>query len=112
MGDKALCAIADVLRKNLHEDTDFIARYGGEEFVIVLNHTNEKNAISVANNLVTKVRELNIPHKDSEVFEMVTISIGLHTFIISGQEQYMSLFERADQALYQAKDLGRNRVSN
>ncbi len=112
MGDKTLCAIADCLRKNLHEDTDFVARYGGEEFVIILNDTSESNALSVANNLVKKVSGLNISHKESEVFDLITISIGLHTFRVSAGLQYMSLFELADQALYQAKNQGRNRASS
>jgi len=110
LGDKTLCLIADCLRKNLHEDTDFIARYGGEEFVIILNDTNQNNSLSVANNLVAKVKALGIVHQDSEVSDVVTISIGVHAFTMSGQQEYMSLFEMADKALYKAKDQGRNRA--
>lgn len=109
-GDKTLYSIAQTLRKNLHEDTDFVARYGGEEFVIVLKDTNEKDALAVANNLVKIIAELNISHKASEVANHVTISIGLHAFVIANQEQYMPLFELADKALYQAKAQGRNKA--
>jgi len=111
LGDNTLCLIADCLRKNLHEDTDFVARYGGEEFVIVLKKTNEIQAEAVANNLVSKVSDLKIAHKDSEISEIITVSIGFHSFIISGQQEHMPLFELADRALYKAKDAGRNRAS-
>ena len=112
LGDNTLCLIADCLRKNLHEDTDFVARYGGEEFVIVLKKTNEIQANAVANNLVSKVRALKIAHKNSEVSEIITVSIGFHSFTISGQQDHMSFFELADRALYKAKDAGRNRASH
>lgn len=112
LGDNTLRLIANCLRKNLHEDTDFVARYGGEEFVIILKNTNEIQAKSVANNLVRRVKALQIAHKDSKASEVVTISIGYHSFIISGQQQYMSFFELADKALYKAKNEGRNRACN
>ncbi|GAW94734.1 MULTISPECIES: sensor domain-containing diguanylate cyclase [Colwellia] len=109
-GDKTLYAIAQTLRKNLHEDTDFVARYGGEEFVVVLKNTDKKSAQAVANNLVNIIADLKISHQDSDITDIVTISIGIHAFVISGQTQYMPLFELADQALYQAKEQGRNRA--
>ncbi|WP_019030093.1 sensor domain-containing diguanylate cyclase [Colwellia piezophila] len=109
-GDKTLYTIAQALRKNLHEDTDFVARYGGEEFVIVLKNTDQKAAQSVANNLVKIIAELKISHQDSDIADNITISIGIHAFTIAGQEQHMPLFELADQALYQAKEQGRNRA--
>lgn len=112
LGDNTLCLIADCLRKNLHEGTDFVARYGGEEFVIVLKNTNESQANSVANNLISKVASLKITHQDSKVSDRITVSIGFHTFKISGQQQYMSFFELADKALYKAKSEGRNRARN
>lgn len=109
-GDEALYLIAQTLRKNLHEETDFIARYGGEEFVIVLKNTNKNNAQTVANNLIKRIADLKIPHSKSDIHDSVTISIGIHTFVIAGQQQYMPLFELADEALYQAKKQGRNRA--
>ncbi|WP_198559900.1 sensor domain-containing diguanylate cyclase [Colwellia sp. 12G3] len=109
-GDEALYLIAQALRKNLHEETDFVARYGGEEFVVVLKNTNEDNAIAVANNLINIIADLKIPHIKSDIHDSVTISIGIHTFVLAGQQQYMPFFERADEALYQAKEQGRNRA--
>ena len=109
-GDKTLYLIAQTLRKNLHEDTDFVARYGGEEFVVVLTNTNKSDAQAVANNLVKKVADLNISHQGSAITDVVTLSIGIHTFVTSGQKQYNRFFELADEALYQAKKQGRNQA--
>ncbi|WP_101226823.1 sensor domain-containing diguanylate cyclase [Colwellia sp. 75C3] len=109
-GDEALYLIAQTLRKNLHEETDFVARYGGEEFVVVLKNTNKDNAQAVANNLIKIIADLKIPHRESDINDSVTISIGIHSFILDGQQQYMPFFELADEALYQAKEQGRNRA--
>jgi len=110
MGDNALRFIAESLQRNLHEDTDFVARYGGEEFVVVLKNTSKEQAKSVANNLLECVRNLRIIHQQSEVSDVVTMSVGIYTFQVSGQEQYDSYFRKADKALYIAKEQGRNRA--
>ena len=108
-GDKALCLIAECLKKNLHEETDFVARYGGEEFVVVLKDTNLNQAESVAVNLISSVSMLNIQHEKSEVADFVTVSIGIHTFNSAVENDTTWLFECADKALYLAKTKGRNR---
>lgn len=110
LGDSALRLIAESLHRNLHEDTDFVARYGGEEFVVVLKNTNENQAVSVANNLLRSIKNLKIPHQQSDISDVVTLSIGIHTFMVSEQNQYEPMFKKADEALYQAKKEGRNRV--
>lgn len=110
LGDKVLRLIADSLHRNLHQDTDFVARYGGEEFVVVLTNTNENQAIAVANNLLRSIRNLKILHEESDIAEMITLSIGIHTFDVSEQKQYEPMFKKADEALYKAKRDGRNRV--
>ena len=109
-GDKTLRLIAENFKRNLHSETDFVARYGGEEFVIVLKNTNEIQAKSVAKNLITSTKALNIPHQKSDIADTVTVSIGYHTFIASEQQEYTSLFEKADKALYLAKSLGRDKA--
>lgn len=110
LGDKTLRLIAENFTRNLHSETDFVARYGGEEFVIVLKNTDEIQAQSVAKNLIVSTKELNIPHQKSEITDRVTISVGCHTFIASEQQECTSLFEKADKALYLAKNLGRDRA--
>lgn len=109
-GDKTLHSIAQTLKNNLHEDTDFVARYGGEEFVVVLKGTNNKNALAVANNLIKAVVDLNISHNMSDIADHVTLSVGVHTFNISDEQQYMTYFQLADKALYNAKNTGRNQA--
>jgi len=110
LGDKALKLIAEALQKNIHQSTDFVARYGGEEFVVVLKNTNKEQALSVANNLLQSIFDLKISHKKSNVAEFVTLSIGVHSFVISPSQIYDYYFNKADEALYQAKNSGRNKA--
>jgi len=109
-GDNTLKQIAQCLLKNLHSNSDFVARYGGEEFVIVLNDTNEHQGISVGKNLLHAITKLNITHVMSDISSVVTISIGLHTFDKSAHTKYETLFNKADKALYKAKEEGRNQL--
>jgi len=109
-GDKTLKQIAQCLLHNLHSNSDFVARYGGEEFVIVLNDTNQHQGICVGNNLLEAIRNLNITHVLSDISDVITISIGLHTFEKSAYSKYESLFNKADKALYVAKEQGRNQL--
>ncbi|WP_289847651.1 GGDEF domain-containing protein [Pseudoalteromonas sp. C2R02] len=109
-GDNTLKQIAQCLLHNLHSNTDFVARYGGEEFVIVLNDTSQHQGICVGNNLLKAIQNLNITHVLSDISDVVTISIGLHTFEKSAYTKYESLFNKADKALYAAKEQGRNQL--
>jgi len=110
MGDNALKLIAKSLERNLHAETDFVARYGGEEFVVVLNNTNEEAADFVSKNLLEGIKQLNIPHEKSDIADIVTLSIGSHSFKTAEYNEHNILFEKADKALYLAKSLGRNRA--
>lgn len=107
-GDRALRELADTLHRNIHEATDLLARYGGEEFVLVLTDTDEDGALSVAERLLDAVREKAIPHRHSGAADYITVSIGIATKPGNAPFNYMDLFDRADEALYRAKDAGRN----
>ncbi|MBL4712660.1 MAG: diguanylate cyclase [Gammaproteobacteria bacterium] len=109
-GDHVLRLIAETLQGNIHSETDFLARYGGEEFVVILKNTDQEKALSVANNLIQSIRGLKIPHIESQADSFVTMSFGVHTFLIKEKNRHKMLFESADKALYMAKDSGRNRV--
>ena len=87
-----------------------MARYGGEEFAIVLPCTDEKGGAFVAEALRTKVEALRIPHANSPVRDIVTISSGVATNTPRPNTPYDQLILAADQALYRAKKEGRNRV--
>ncbi len=102
-GDKVLTAIASRLRK-LTREPDFLARYGGEEFVLIMPETDRQAAFTVAEKLREAVAGMGFTYRGDPV--KVTISIGVTEF--SGNDNSDSAFHRADRAMYQAKDKGRN----
>lgn len=109
-GDACLMAMAGVLRGVMHRSMDLSARYGGEEFVCVLPETDSEGALAVAERIRRAVEELAIPHARSLVADQVTLSLGVATMIPLSGELPQELVKRADNALYQAKQAGRNRV--
>ena len=111
-GDVCLRTIAETLKGALYRSHDFAVRFGGEEFVIVLPHTNEEGARLVADRIVNKLNELKIPHDASPAADYVTMSIGLVT-ADKNPAGWMpqEFFHRVDEALFQAKNSGRNRYT-
>jgi diguanylate cyclase (GGDEF)-like protein len=108
-GDGALRAIADAIRDVVNRPRDVVARYGGEEFVIVLSDTPLEGALSVAERIRIEVVRRRIPHKANRAAPYVTVSLGAAS-ARGGSPDARELIERADTALYRAKDAGRNRV--
>ena len=108
-GDEVLKTIADVLRATTCRDSDLAARYGGEEFALVLPNTNQEGAITVAKRLHELVEQANLRHEYSPTSDRITLSIGLATTIGSTEEKISTFIHNADDALYEAKDQGRNR---
>jgi diguanylate cyclase (GGDEF)-like protein len=104
-GDEALRTVAARLREQIR-NPDTIGRYGGEEFLIVLPSSEIKAAVDQASRLCQRIRALKV-EANNHVFS-VTISIGVAQYKI-GQENWEQLLHRADEALYQAKDDGRDR---
>ena len=104
-GDKVLKTVARVLQTNLR-DTDFIARFGGEEFVILMPETQMDAATKVAEKLRTTIMEC--PFHSSNRKVPVTMSFGVCEF--KKGDTIDSVFDKADKALYQAKESGRNKV--
>ena len=108
VGDEVLKYVARVLAKNTRGG-DILARYGGEEFVVVLPQTTLRNAASVAQNIVNAIRASTLTHKSSGVkLDLVTVSVGVATY--GNGDSSESLLERADAALYGAKQAGRDRA--
>lgn len=103
-GDKVLKAIAQILNKRIRE-TDFLARYGGEEFVMLLPGTVEEETLRLANELRQAVEDCAFHYNNESVD--ITISCGISGF--RAEDELSSVFDRADKALYQAKESGRNR---
>lgn len=109
-GDSALQQVAGVLKHSLNRPGDLVARYGGEEFIVILPNTGYTGAMVVARRMLEGVRNLNIRHSESEIEEILTISIGLAIMNESFKPARDPLVEAADQALYDAKRSGRNRI--
>ncbi|SDC21047.1 PAS domain S-box-containing protein/diguanylate cyclase (GGDEF) domain-containing protein [Paenibacillus sp. UNCCL117] len=108
-GDICLKQVAEALKRAAKRPGDLIARYGGEEFVIVLPITDAQGAAYVAEQLRQEVERLHIPHPSSDVSAFVTASLGHATMIPARDLSPRELLVRADQALYTAKQEGRNR---
>ena len=109
-GDKCLIKVANCIKQYFKRSTDVPARYGGEEFAVILPHTNRDEAIKLSQKFVACVKNLEIPHCDSEVSIHVTISAGVVTVVPDNKTDAYSLISAADKYLYEAKQNGRNRV--
>lgn len=108
-GDECLRQVAQALAGAIDRGGDTPARYGGEEFVAILPDTDRDGAGIVAERIRQAVLALGIPHAQS-IFGEVTISLGIACMVPDDKLQAKSLIQAADQALYQAKQEGRNRV--
>lgn len=108
-GDECLQKVSQCLKDLKQRDSDFIARYGGEEFVMLLPATDKTGALKVAKRITEAIHALKIPHTQSEVSAYVTVSIGVNTYIDATKESVDSILQKADKALYYAKENGRNR---
>ncbi len=109
-GDECLRAVALTLSRSARRPLDFVARYGGEEFAVVLYDASREYVAEVLTRIQRSVAELNIPHEASRVASRLTVSIGA-AFILPGPSRTPEgLIQLADEALYSAKEQGRNRV--
>lgn len=109
-GDTALIRVAATLQAQARLGTDVAARYGGEEFALLLATLKLPDAIAAATRLLDAVRQLGIPHRASTVAPHVTLSIGVVALIPDGNVSSEQAILAADQALYRAKNEGRDRV--
>ena len=106
VGDKVIKALADTLVLRLR-DSDVIARIGGEEFAIILSDTSSDGAVVVAKGIVKAIEAMRVP-----VVGAFTVSAGVALARLAGDkvDTVATVIERADEALYMAKDQGRNQV--
>lgn len=109
-GDDCLRRIGQALQRARHRPLDLIARYGGEEFVCVLADTDRDGAYAVAENLRAAVAALAIGHPDPQAGDFVSVSLGVAAMVPGEAQSVDELISAADQALYEAKRQGRNRV--
>lgn len=109
-GDECLRLVASELSDVLRRSGDFVARYGGEEFVVLLPGTDLAGASSVAETMRQCVKKLEIEHENSPVCNHVTISVGVACMVPCSDNTSEGLLKAADDALYLAKNSGRDRV--
>lgn len=108
-GDECLIKVAQAVHKAVYRPADLVARYGGEEFAIILPNIDQQGAIGVANRIQSLILSLEISHQLSPISDWVTVSFGIACLIPSFKQSPDILLQKADQALYQAKQQGRNR---
>lgn len=108
-GDDCLKAVAKALQGSLGRAGDLLGRYGGEEFLAVLPDTDREGALAVAQSIHESIAALDIDHPSSPI-KRITVSLGVATACARKDQDYSVLLHTADQALYQAKQEGRNRT--
>jgi diguanylate cyclase (GGDEF)-like protein/PAS domain S-box-containing protein len=109
-GDDCLIRVAQVLGSAATRARDFLARYGGEEFVLVLPEADADAAAKIAERCRQAIFKEQIPHARSPVSAVLTISLGVGTMTPGHEDQAMAFIETIDKKLYQAKQLGRNKI--
>lgn len=107
VGDEVLRRVAARLRREFHEPGDFVARYGGDEFLVTIEETNVAEAVRRAERTLFSIREIELERDGDPV--RVSASIGVASLEMGQSAQ--EWVDRADQALYAAKDAGRDRLS-
>jgi len=109
-GDAALQQVARTLSRTLYRPTDLLARYGGEEFAVLLPDTDAAGACVAAERLRQAILGLRLEHRASRAHQWLTVSIGVAAADPSAAGTPTALVVAADDALYEAKRAGRNRV--
>ncbi len=109
-GDNCIRRVASIIARATKRPFDFCARYGGEEFALVLYAPSGTDPTALPERIRRETMALDIPHAHAEAAEMLTISIGSATAQPDTKRSLAGLIQTADEALYRAKQLGRNRV--
>ena len=107
-GDDVLKTVAQTIEQTVEGPAHLVARYGGEEFAVILANTELKGAYTIAQRIRDNIVQLNLPHASSPVHTVVTASLGVSAIVPSPETLPNVLIRQADQALYSAKQAGRN----
>jgi diguanylate cyclase (GGDEF)-like protein len=109
-GDTCIRRVASIIARAAKRPLDFCARYGGEEFALVLYAPSGADPTSLPEQIRRDIMSLDIPHAAADGTRMLTVSIGSATAQPDTKRSLAGLIQTADEALYRAKQLGRNRV--
>jgi diguanylate cyclase (GGDEF)-like protein len=109
-GDHCLMQVAQVVKTCCQRKADLAVRYGGEEFAVLLPDTDINGALAIAGQIRRSVIDKHIIHSGSPT-GYLTVSLGCYAFVPSGNDSLETFIHRADAALYQAKNAGRNRAA-
>jgi diguanylate cyclase (GGDEF)-like protein len=109
-GDVVLQQLSDLMQRASSRAGEVVARFGGEEFILILPGANSEVAMRTAQRLQELVVAENIIHEASDVAPYITVSQGVYSIVPAGEVTPAEVVHRADQALYRAKDAGRNCV--
>lgn len=110
-GDLCLQRVAQAISNAVQRPVDLVARYGGEEFAVLLPNTNLPGGIQVAKRIQQLVADLQIPHLQSDFNQYITLSLGITCWVPSMNLTPDQFIKMADQALYDAKEKGRNQYA-
>jgi diguanylate cyclase (GGDEF)-like protein len=108
-GDVVLQYVAKAYKSTLKRPADYVARWGGEEFVILLPNTDMEGALIIAEQIRVNIEKLKIPYTDG-TSQSVTVSIGVNCEVPPRYNPPAEFLSKADKALYEAKETGRNKV--
>jgi len=109
-GDNCIRQVSGIMARAARRPFDFCARYGGEEFVLVLYAPSGTDPTTVPEQIRRETLALAIPHAKSAAAKTITVSVGSAIAAPDSKRSLAGLIQSADEALYRAKDLGRNRV--
>ena len=109
-GDACLRSVAELLQSHARRASDLAARYGGEEFTLIAGDTDAASASALAETIRAGVEALRLPHVDSPM-GVLTASIGVVALVPTSSTSAAQILGLADQAMYRAKDQGRNQAA-
>jgi diguanylate cyclase (GGDEF)-like protein len=107
-GDACLRSVGEVLQASIRRAGELAARYGGEEFVVVMPGVSRQQAHETAQGILIAIRDAQMPHASSPVASVLTVSLGVAAGIPDATDEREHLLKLADEALYTAKNQGRN----
>ena len=111
-GDETLKIVAKIIKNSLRRSNDKCFRLGGEEFGVILESSKKEEGKELAEKIRANVEKENIKHINNGNFGKITLSIGIYTVNSTLNQKMTTIYKNADEALYEAKKLGRNNVQN